>query len=779
MKVNNVLYILMFFLLCSFTNCKKEPVKPNGSGAVIQTIEPLMALPGTTITITGNNFSTNPSLNKVSIGSVMVEPAEATATALKIVVPKGLEPGSYAIGVKVNGIVTGYKDKLIIIQEAIPNFTSTDKVPVTADIVNKCFFSYGKLNVHPRLIFTAADIARVKTVRTSDAVANASYADIIVQADKILTMPLLNYGLDGAGLRIPSIHTFANDHVPYLILAYQFTGETKYAQRCWQQVENMLSWPDWGAARHFLDTGIGAKGIAMVYDGLYSYLSPDQRTKIVNALRKFALEPGKTQIETGTGAWKWYQSNNNWNGICHGGLIMAALAIYESDPAFCSKVIQLAANGIVPYLQSLEPDGASPEGMMYWSYGLSNTFLAFESMKNVLSTTFGLAERPGFKKTPSFPYRVSGPAGTATMGDDYLYYGAANRFLSFFWYAHHFNDADFARTHYEICLARNANKSVKLNGWIDLLFYKPELVSQGNAASFPLNNYVAGADYMYLRENNTDPNSLYVAMHGGDNNASHGHLDAGTFFIQALGENFAVGNLGKEDPYPQDIFTVTSPAYTDAPINMAKTPGRFYYYRIRTEGKSCLVFNPDARPEQNPVGKAIMKKEANDNAGGFYTLNLTDCYSRDVSSYSRGIKLNRNSGVITVQDEFVPLRNSTVYWIMHSPATDGLAISSDGKTATMTKNGKVFHAIIKSPEGATFEKTDRSETSVNYLSETAPIFGSVMSGKNGLNKWYGKLQIKLADVSKEEMTKIRIDFSSNKSVITTDLILMDYWTTTN
>lgn len=444
-----------------------------------------------------------------------------------------------------------------------------------------------------------------------------------------------------------------------------------------------------------------------------------------------------------------------------------------------SSIISLAANGIPKYLESLEPDGASEEGMMYWGYGLSNTFLALESMKRVLGTTYGLAEMNGFKKTGWFPYLVSGPAGTATMGDDYLYYGKSNKFLSYFWFADYYNDANLAKTHYNSCIARNAEKPEKMNGWIDLLFYKSALVNMGNLVSFPLNGYIKGADYMYVAENSASDDALYIGMHGGDNNASHGHLDAGTLFIQASGENFIVGNLGKEDPYPSDYFTVTPPDYTASPTNSATSRGRYYYYRIRTESKSCMVFNPDARPEQNPVGAVSVLNQQGDNNGGFYIIDLTSCYNRDVTDYKRGIKLNRTLGLITVQDEFMPKTTSAVYWITHSPATDGLVISNSGKTATMIKNGKTFYAVIKSPLNATFEKVDRSETGINYLPETYPSFSSVMSGKNTINKWYGKLQIKLTGVQKDVQTTIRVDFMQKNSVPVPDLIPMNMWTTTN
>lgn len=657
------------------------------------------------------------------------------------------------------------------------SFSSSATVPISASEIARCFIGMRMKDVHPRLLFSTADIQTLQQNALVDPVLKPNYDDIIARANNILSTPILNYALDGAGLRINTIHTISNDHVPYLVLAYRFTKDTRYALRCWQQLDRMCSFPDWGANRHFLDAGIAAKAVALTYDGLYDYLSADQRNKLATAVRNFVLQPGKTQIETGTGVWKWYLSNDNWNGICHGGMIMAALAIYETDSTFNSSVIALSANNMLRYIQSFEPDGASEEGMSYWSYGLSNTFLALESMKRCLSTTYGLADLPGFKKTGMFPYNVSGPVGTATIGDDYLYVGKNNKFLSYFWFSSYLKDPNQAKAHYDACLSVNSNKSIKLNGWTDLLFYNKSLVNSGSAAAFPLASYVNGIDYMYLLENNGNENALYIGMHGGDNNASHGHLDAGSFFVQANGENFAVGNLGLEIPYPSDYFSNALPDYNAASGASVTTVGRFSYYKIRTEGKNCLVFNPDARPEQNPIGKAVLDRSANDGFGGFYILNMSSCYNRDVSAYKRGIKLNRSSGIITVQDEFTPLKNSTVYWLMHSPSTDGLIISADGKLATMNKNGKTYYARLVAPDNATFQLVNRSETAVNYLSETEPIFSSLMSNKNKPNRWYGKLQVKLTGVT--SATTIKVDFIKATGVTSGAVVPLNSWTTTN
>ena len=70
---------------------------------------------------------------------------------------------------------------------------------------------------------------------------------------------------------MPSVHKFALQ-VPPLVMMYRLTGDTAYAERAIRQVVMMAGWPDWGADRHYLDAGIGAFNVAMIYDGLFGYL---------------------------------------------------------------------------------------------------------------------------------------------------------------------------------------------------------------------------------------------------------------------------------------------------------------------------------------------------------------------------------------------------------------------------------------------------------------------------------------------------------------------------
>jgi hypothetical protein len=97
----------------------------------------------------------------------------------------------------------------------------------------------------------------------------------------------------------------------------------------------------------------------------------------------------------------------------------------------------------------------------------------------------------------------------------------------------------------------------------------------------------------------------------------------------------------------------------------------------------------------------------------------------------------------------------------------------------MTKNGKQFHATIQAPSDAVFSVVHRNESGINYLSETAPIFSSVMNGKNSINRWYGKLQIKLNITTPGEAKTIRVDFSKSLQATGAAIVPLSGWTTGN
>ena len=85
-----------------------------------------------------------------------------------------------------------------------------------------------------------------------------------------------------------------------------------------------------------------------------------------------------------------------------------------------------------------------------------------------------------------------------------------------------------------------------------------------------------------MRGSWTDRNTTYVAAKGGRADAHHGHLDLGTFVLDALGQRWAV-QLGADN---YDL-----PGYFDE-------DHRWSYYRCRTEGQNTLTVNSGNQERQ-------------------------------------------------------------------------------------------------------------------------------------------------------------------------------------
>ena len=83
-------------------------------------------------------------------------------------------------------------------------------------------------------------------------------------------------------------------------------------------------------------------------------------------LLKFAFQ----QAQNKNWNLNFYEATNNWNQVCNGGLVCAALASYENNPSEAKDMIEKALESNKPALEVMySPDGNYPEGSGYWCYG--------------------------------------------------------------------------------------------------------------------------------------------------------------------------------------------------------------------------------------------------------------------------------------------------------------------------------------------------------------------------------------------------------------------------
>jgi hypothetical protein len=174
----------------------------------------------------------------------------------------------------------------------------------------------------------------------------------------------------------------------------------------------MAAMPDWNPS-HFLDTAEMTMAMAVGYDWLYQELPPEVRALCREAINSKGMGP---YLKPGS-RHGWERGRNNWNQVCHAGMVAGALALLEENPQQAAEVVSRALAGLPSAMKVYDPDGTYPEGPCYWNYGTSFNVLLIEMFNSALGTDFGLAQSPGFLKSADFMLHPMGPPTAFNFSD--------------------------------------------------------------------------------------------------------------------------------------------------------------------------------------------------------------------------------------------------------------------------------------------------------------------------------------------------------------------------
>ncbi|MGZ8920852.1 MAG: heparinase II/III domain-containing protein, partial [Limisphaerales bacterium] len=485
---------------------------------------------------------------------------------------------------------------------------------------------------HPRIMATKEDFARVKKLLASEPKLREWHSEILKRADSMLSEPPSKYEIPD-GLRLLSVSRRVLQRVQTLGLVYHTTGEAKYAERVWREVEAAANFQDWNP-RHFLDTAEMTHAFALAYDWLYAYWSDAQKETIRSAIVEKGLRPAET-VYNGTGTYsKWHKARHNWNQVCNGGIGIGALALADELPDLCGSILENAAKTIQLAMHEFAPDGAWAEGPGYWNYATTYNVAFLAALESALGTDFGLSQIDGFRYAGHFPIYLTGPLRRTfnyADGSD-----GAIRAPHMFWLARKFNEPNYA-----LYQAHFASPHP-----LDLLWVQPV---KSDTMDLPLSRYFRNAEVATFRSSWDDSDAVFVGFKAGDNKANHSNLDLGTFVLDANGVRWAV-DLGADN--------YNLPGYFGK--------NRWNYYRMRAEGHNTLVINPGVEPDQNPSAAPRITKFESSSAETIAIADLTAAYAHAASEVKRGLSFSADR--VLVQDEVQAREPAEVWWFMHTPA---------------------------------------------------------------------------------------------------------------
>jgi hypothetical protein len=255
----------------------------------------------------------------------------------------------------------------------------------------------------PRLILTAALEKDLKKKIQSDPVTGNVYRALQLNAKDIQTRPLLTRTMVGRRLLATSREMLYRMNI--LGLVYRMEKDPAVLKRIDAEVLAVCNFTDWNPS-HYLDVAEMSMAVALAIDWVGRELPATTVEQATNALIQKGIKPSFTGKAPG-----WVNGTNNWNQVCHGGMIAAAIAVAEKDPQLAAATISRALEGMPHALKEYGPDGVYPEGATYWSYGTSFSALTSSMLESAFGTDFGLARYPALLKSADFMVLSMAPSG--------------------------------------------------------------------------------------------------------------------------------------------------------------------------------------------------------------------------------------------------------------------------------------------------------------------------------------------------------------------------------
>ena len=495
--------------------------------------------------------------------------------------------------------------------------------------------------VHPRIYLTAEKFALLKSKMQSEPYTTILNGMLIVADIAVADGPPPYTTTGGRG---QTWQRTVGNRIVHLAMTYKLTGDEKYLTSAKEYMLASAGYPTWGlgswdgidlAASHQLF------GLALGYDWLYH----DLDAATLDTVRQCLLRRGEFMFQIALKKTVWwhelYLQNHLWVNMT--GLSAAGFALF-GEGADVDGWILLPLEKFKTTMLSLGPDGASHEGLPYWSYGLEYMLKFMEFARDFLAEDL-YTDNSWFENTYLFRLYGMLPPAYASItsslmtfadgprydwyGPDYLLYRLASEYNNptAQWLAQTIFEADF-----------HGPKAYFLN----MLWFDPT-VSTTPPDDLPTLKHFEDMDIVFMRSGWGDRESVsafkcgpHIGHHAVelftyDPGSDHVHPDEGAFQIFAHGDWLIV----------DDFYTRKTTAYQ----NTALING------IGQEGEGVAAFAGTALCEQSR-GAKIVRVDAGEKYD-YIIGNVTDAYKEEagLNEFLRHV-LYIKPDVWVIADEF-------------------------------------------------------------------------------------------------------------------------------
>ncbi len=594
---------------------------------------------------------------------------------------------------------------------------------------------------HPRIQATAADFNKIKNEVQTNTQINSWYQQLITAADYLVnvnTTPLKYEFRDG--VRLLYVSRDMLDHMYTLGMAYQLTGEQKYADRAWIDLEAVSKFQDWHP-QHGLDVVEMSAAVAIGYDWMYHGLTQDQRSVVEKGMYNhcFTLACDGYQDWGNTFSAAVLQDGNQ-NVVVNAGFLMGALAFMDVYPEESAFITSGAIRAVEGMLIEFGPDGAWKEGPNYWEYTMQYTAKLLSTLDSVFGTCFSLDKCEGLSTAANYILDMQSDRGLFDYGDS----SPSHYYVpEIFYLSNKYDKAELSSTLMDLTQGKMLDCE---NVVLSMLWYDTAI--SGIEASLPLDNAYWSEGVASFRDKWTEGATAYVGIHGGKTNVGHAQVDAGTFVYDYAGVRWAK-EIGRT-PYDTSVTS-----------NRAEDSGRWLLYNSKAEAHNTLVINPDNTAGQKINATAPLTRFENGNKGGIAVLDLSENYADHATSAIRGYFFTDDRTSLVVRDEITLSKaDSTVYWFMQTDAD--VEIAADGKSAILSQSGQEMKLEYVTTGNGTAELSFGPSTRA-LLGSTSPLAGTSEASKDVESPGVNRIALKVSGASEDMTITVKLTPKNAKS----------------
>lgn len=563
---------------------------------------------------------------------------------------------------------------LLLYLGLVISFFSADKISAQEHhaipkLQNPISVEYLKSNLNkklPRLGLTKAEVDVLKKKIETDPLLKNHYQAIRWNANKIYQEPILER--IQIGRRLLSISNEMVYRVNMLGMVYLLEKDKAALARINQELLAVCNFSDWNPS-HFLDVGEMSLAVALALDWTLGDLPKSTIALAQKALIEKGLEPS---YDVKSNANWWITAPHNWNQVCHGGMIAAALAIAEVNPELAAKTISRALDNMPYALSAYMPSGVYPEGSSYWNYGTGFSVLTSSMLESAFGTDFGITQYPSFLESATFMQLTIAPSGMyynfADCGDG----KGKNGNVVLAWFAYKTGNRIFLDESAFLQPVEKMDKLSRYDGMGLVWLYKI-----GNIKATPLPNAWKGDGsnpVIFFTGSKDDPHQYYLGAKGGQGVVNHGNMDAGSFVFELNGVRWSI------DPGIQNYNDLEKIGFNL--WGRCQECQRWTLITKNNYGHSTLTVNNSL----HVVDGLATIKDFQTGVQPRATIDLTPTFAGQLKSATRQfVKTDAQSLLIEDEIETLP-ETKLVTWQMITTAD--VAINKEG--AMLTQEGKTL-----------------------------------------------------------------------------------------